>query len=120
ISATNRDLITEVKEGRFREDLYYRLDVFPITIPALRKRKEDIPVLVRAFVNRFAGEQKLATPLAVSAGAMAMLTAFDRPGNIRQLENAIFRAVVQCEGPELTVADFPQIATQVPGYAISE
>src|SRR5690606_26966063 len=90
------------------------------TIPALRKRKEDIPVLVRAFVNRFAGEQKLATPLAVSAGAMAMLTAFDWPGNIRQLENAIFRAVVLCEGPELTVADFPQIATQVPGYAISE
>ena len=120
ISATNRDLITEVKEGRFREDLYYRLNVFPITIPALRKRKEDIPVLVRAFVNRFAGEQKLAAPLTVAPGAMAMLTAYDWPGNIRQLENAIYRAVVLCEGPELTVTDFPQIATQVPGYAISE
>ncbi|MDX3929311.1 MAG: sigma-54 dependent transcriptional regulator [Shinella sp.] len=120
ISATNRDLINEVKEGRFREDLYYRLNVFPVTIPALRRRKEDIPVLVRAFVQRFAGEQKLATPLTISAGAMALLTAYDWPGNIRQLENAIFRAVVLSEGPELTAADFPQIATQVPGYVLSE
>lgn len=120
ISATNKDLITEVKEGRFREDLYYRLNVFPITIPALRKRKEDIPVLVRSFVERFAGEQKLAAPLALSPAAMALLTAFDWPGNIRQLENAIFRAVVLAQGPELQAADFPQIATQVPGYTLTE
>ncbi|PTM94358.1 sigma-54-dependent transcriptional regulator [Mycoplana dimorpha] len=120
ISATNKDLITEVKEGRFREDLYYRLNVFPITIPALRRRKEDIPVLVRAFVERFAGEQKLATPLSVSSAAMALLTAYDWPGNIRQLENAIFRAVVLAQGAELGTADFPQIATQLPGHAISD
>ncbi|MBD9373490.1 sigma-54-dependent Fis family transcriptional regulator [Rhizobium sp. ARZ01] len=120
ISATNKDLITEVKEGRFREDLYYRLNVFPITIPALRKRKEDIPVLVRSFVERFAGEQKLATPLTLSSAAMALLTAFDWPGNIRQLENAIFRAVVLAQGPELQASDFPQIATQVPGYTLTE
>lgn len=120
ISATNKDLITEVKEGRFREDLYYRLNVFPITIPALRKRKEDIPVLVRSFVERFAGEQKLATPLALSSAAIALLTAFDWPGNIRQLENAIFRAVVLAQGPELQASDFPQIATQVPGYSLTE
>jgi len=119
ISATNKDLINEVKEGRFREDLYYRLNVFPIAIPALRKRKEDIPVLVRAFVERFAGEQRLSTPLNVSSGAMALLTAFDWPGNIRQLENAIFRAVVLADGPELTVKDFPQIATQIPGYVVA-
>ncbi len=119
ISATNKDLITEVKEGRFREDLYYRLNVFPITIPALRKRKEDIPVLVRSFVERFAGEQKLATPLTVSSAALALLTAFDWPGNIRQLENAIFRAVVLAQGSELHTSDFPQIATQVPGHSIS-
>jgi len=120
ISATNRDLVNEVREGRFREDLYYRLNVFPVTIPALRRRKEDIPVLVRAFVRRFAGEQKLARPIAVSAGAMALLTAYDWPGNIRQLENAIFRAVVLSEGGELTAADFPQIAAQVPGYGLAE
>ena len=107
ISATNKDLITEVKEGRFREDLYYRLNVFPITIPALRRRKEDIPVLVRSFVERFAGEQKLATPLALSSAAMALLTAFDWPGNIRQLENAIFRAVVLAQGAELHGGRFP-------------
>ncbi|MCV9998456.1 sigma-54 dependent transcriptional regulator [Pararhizobium sp. YC-54] len=120
ISATNKDLINEVREGRFREDLYYRLNVFPIAIPALRRRKEDIPVLVRTFVERFALEQRLASPLTVSSGAMALLTAYDWPGNIRQLENAIFRAVVLAEGGELTVKDFPQIATQIPGYVVAE
>ena len=120
ISATNKDLINEVREGRFREDLYYRLNVFPIAIPALRRRKEDIPVLVRTFVERFALEQRLTAPLSVSSGAMALLTAYDWPGNIRQLENAIFRAVVLAEGPELTVKDFPQIATQIPGYVVAE
>jgi DNA-binding NtrC family response regulator len=120
ISATNKDLINEVREGRFREDLYYRLNVFPITIPALRRRKEDVPVLVRTFVERFALEQRLASPLSVSSGAMALLTAYDWPGNIRQLENAIFRAVVLAEGTELTVKDFPQIATQIPGYVVAE
>ncbi len=120
ISATNKDLINEVREGRFREDLYYRLNVFPITIPALRRRKEDIPVLVRSFVERFAAEQRLNQPLTVSSGALALLTAYDWPGNIRQLENAIFRAVVLAEGNELTVKDFPQIATQIPGYVVSD
>ncbi|KQV35092.1 MULTISPECIES: sigma-54 dependent transcriptional regulator [unclassified Rhizobium] len=120
ISATNKDLINEVREGRFREDLYYRLNVFPITIPALRKRKEDVPVLVRSFVERFSIEQGLSTPLTVTSGALALLTAYDWPGNIRQLENAIFRAVVLAEGQELTVKDFPQVATQIPGYVVAE
>ncbi|MDX0627298.1 response regulator [Sinorhizobium medicae] len=120
ISATNKDLINEVREGRFREDLYYRLNVFPITIPALRRRKEDIPVLVRAFVERFAAEQRLDQRLTVSNGAMALLTSYDWPGNIRQLENAIFRAVVLAEGHELTVRDFPQVATQIPGYIVAD
>jgi DNA-binding NtrC family response regulator len=120
ISATNKDLINEVREGRFREDLYYRLNVFPITIPALRKRKEDVPVLVRSFVERFSIEQGLSAPLAITSGALALLTAYDWPGNIRQLENAIFRAVVLAEGSELTVRDFPQIATQIPGYVVAE
>lgn len=120
ISATNKDLITEVREGRFREDLYYRLNVFPITIPALRRRKEDIPVLVRAFVERFSAEQRLDQRLTVSSGAMALLTSYDWPGNIRQLENAIFRAVVLADGHELTVRDFPQVATQIPGYIVAD
>lgn len=118
ISATNKDLIEEVKNGHFREDLYYRLNVFPITIPALRKRKEDIPHLVRVFADRFSSEQKNGHRMTVSAGALALLTAYDWPGNIRQLENAIFRAVVLSEGPELTESDFPQIAAQLPEYDV--
>jgi DNA-binding NtrC family response regulator len=118
ISATNKDLIEEVKNGHFREDLYYRLNVFPITIPALRKRKEDIPHLVRVFTERFSSEQKNGNRMTVNAGALALLTAYDWPGNIRQLENAIFRAVVLADGPELTEADFPQIAAQLPEYDV--
>jgi DNA-binding NtrC family response regulator len=118
ISATNKDLIEEVKAGRFREDLYYRLNVFPITIPALRRRKEDIPVLVRSLADRLAHEQKIPGRLSISARAMALLTAYDWPGNIRQLENAMFRAIVLAQGTELDVQDFPQIAAQVPGYLI--
>lgn len=118
ISATNKDLIEEVKNGHFREDLYYRLNVFPITIPALRKRKEDIPHLVRVFTERFSTEQKNGHRMTVSSGALALLTAYDWPGNIRQLENAIFRAVVLADGPELTEADFPQIAAQLPEYDV--
>lgn len=117
ISATNKNLIEEVKEGRFREDLYYRLNVFPITIPALRRRKEDIPYLARVFAERFSIEQKLPHALGVNAGALALLTAYDWPGNIRQLENAVFRAVVLAQGDELNEADFPQIALQVPEFA---
>nr|WP_047456990.1 sigma-54 dependent transcriptional regulator [Rhizobium rhizogenes] len=120
ISATNKDLIEEVKAGRFREDLYYRLNVFPITMPALRRRKEDIPHLARAFADRFAFEQKLGHSLSISHGALALLTAYDWPGNIRQLENAVFRAVVLSEGPELLETDFPQIAAQLPGYFTGE
>jgi DNA-binding NtrC family response regulator len=116
ISATNKDLIAAVKGGEFREDLYYRLNVFPITIPALRRRKEDIPVLARAFVERFAASQKLERVPELTPPAMALLTAFDWPGNIRQLENTIFRAVVLARGDQLTVEDFTQIAAQIPGY----
>ncbi|CDZ30962.1 sigma-54 dependent transcriptional regulator [Neorhizobium galegae] len=120
ISATNKDLIEEVRAGRFREDLYYRLNVFPITIPALRRRKEDIPHLARVFAERFSTEQKLNRTLSVGAGALALLTAYDWPGNIRQLENAVFRAVVLAEGSELTEDDFPQIAAQIPEFRQAE
>lgn len=117
IASTSKDLIEEVKASRFREDLYYRLSVFPITVPALRRRKEDIVHLARAFAERFSAEQRLQRPLAISSGALALLTAYDWPGNVRQLENAVFRAVVLAEGNELTERDFPQVAAQLPGRA---
>lgn len=117
ISATNKDLIEEVKAGRFREDLYYRLNVFPIIIPALRRRKEDIPYLARAFAERFSAEQRLTRPLVFGSGALALLTAYDWPGNTRQLETAIFRAVVLSEGQELAEHDFPQISAQLQGVS---
>jgi DNA-binding NtrC family response regulator len=120
ISATNKNLIEEVKAGRFREDLYYRLNVFPIMVPPLRNRKEDIPVLVRAFADRFARDQRLRGPVSISPEVMALLTAFDWPGNIRQLENAVFRAVVLCDDGLVTPDMFPQIAAQMPGYRVRE
>ncbi len=116
ILATNKDLIEEVKAGRFREDLYYRLNVFPVTIASLRRRKEDIPHLIRAFVERFSLEQRLPRTLQIDPSALALLTSFDWPGNTRQLENAIFRAVVLAEGGSLGEQDFPQIAAQVHGH----
>src|SRR6266567_4420021 len=92
ISATNRNLIADVTNGRFREDLYYRLAVFPITVPPLRERTEDISELVRHFLVRFAAEEGKRIR-AVTAEALAVLNAHPWPGNVRQLENAVFRAV---------------------------
>ena len=114
ISATNRDMIQLVKDGKLREDLYYRLNVFPIHVPPLRERADDIPDLVRHFLARFAVEEGKKIG-AISASAMALLRAYDWPGNVRQLENAMFRAVVLCDGSELTANEFPQIAAQVDG-----
>ncbi|VVT06153.1 sigma-54 dependent transcriptional regulator [Rhizobium sp. EC-SD404] len=120
ISATNKNLIEEVKAGRFREDLYYRLNVFPITVPPLRNRKEDVPMLVRSFADRFGREHGLRGPVSISPEVLAMLTAYDWPGNVRQLENAVFRAVVLCDDGLLTPDLFPQIAAQLPGYDVRE
>ena len=117
ISATNRSLIDLVKAGLFREDLYYRLNVFPIRVPPLRERREDIPELVRHFTARFAAEEGKTALRGVSAPAIQLLTRYDWPGNIRQLENAVFRAVVLADGPVLTTDEFPQIAAHVDGSA---
>jgi len=117
ISATNRDLIRAVKEGRFREDLYYRLCVFPMTLPPLRERADDIPDLVRHFLARIAAEEGKRIR-GVQPAVFGLLNAYPWPGNVRQLENAVFRAVVLCDGDELSVADFPQIAAQVDGYEV--
>jgi len=109
MSATNRDLALRVRDGHFREDLYYRLNVFPIVVPALRERREDIPELARHFIARFAAEEN--KPMSgLTSEAANLLENFGWPGNVRQLENTIFRAVVLCESETLDVCDFPQIA----------
>src|SRR6202022_1403610 len=110
ISATNRKLLDRVKDGQFREDLFYRLHVLPLTIPPLRMRREDIAHLRRHFLARFCAEEN--RPIAgISGEAMTYLSQLDWPGNIRQLENAVYRAVVMSEGDELGLADFPQVHT---------
>jgi DNA-binding NtrC family response regulator len=118
VSATNRDLQARVKSGHFREDLYYRLAVFPLVLPPLRLRPEDIPELVRHFAVRFAAEEGKRVR-AVTAEALQLLAGYSWPGNVRQLENAVFRAVVLAETDELTVAEFPQIAAQAEGSEAS-
>jgi DNA-binding NtrC family response regulator len=107
VSATNRKLLDLVKNGQFREDLFYRLHVLPLTIPPLRMRREDIPHLLRHFLTRFAAEENRAIS-SISGEAMAHLSQLEWPGNIRQLENAVYRAVVMSEGDQLGIADFPQ------------
>ena len=111
ISATNRKLLDRVKSGHFREDLFYRLHVLPLTIPPLRVRREDIPHLLRHFLARFGAEENR-TIKGISGEAMAHLSQLDWPGNIRQLENAVYRAVVMSDGDQLGLADFPLIAAQ--------
>jgi DNA-binding NtrC family response regulator len=118
ISATNRNMIEMVKAGQFREDLYYRLNVFPIMMPPLRERKEDIGALVSHFITRIAAEEGRKVR-GIEPLALTMLMAYSWPGNVRQLENTVFRAIVLCEGDVLTVQDFPQIASLVEGYDVS-
>jgi DNA-binding NtrC family response regulator len=109
MSATNRDLTELTRDGHFREDLFYRLNVFPIFVPPLRERRGDVPALAHHFITRFAAEEH--KPVAgLSPEASDLLERFSWPGNVRQLENTIFRAVVLCDGLLLDVCDFPQIA----------
>jgi DNA-binding NtrC family response regulator len=104
IAATNSDLSKMVAEGTFREDLYYRLHVIPIQLPPLRQRREDIPALVKHFLEKFAP----GTAMQVSQGAMRALMAYQWPGNVRQLENAIERAVALSAGRrEVAITDLP-------------
>jgi len=113
ISATNCDLAEQVKQGQFREDLFYRLNVFPIEVPSLKARMEDVPLLLEHFIARFNAQEGRRIQGA-TAETLAMLKAFDWPGNVRQLENAVFRAVVLCDGDLLQLHDFPQISGIMP------
>ena len=106
IAATNRDMEKEVKEGRFREDLYYRLNVVHIAVPPLRERRDDIPLLLNAFLKEYAKENgKNVT--GIDNRARALLYKYDWPGNIRELRNCIESAVVMCGGNEITPEDLP-------------
>jgi DNA-binding NtrC family response regulator len=116
-SANSASLMERVRQGRFREDLYYRLHVLPIMLPPLRARRDEIAGLAQRFLTHFAGEEGKRIS-GLSGGAVSLLTRYDWPGNLRQLENAVFRAVVLAEGCELTVAEFPQIAARVAGFGI--
>ncbi|OYX69671.1 MAG: sigma-54-dependent Fis family transcriptional regulator [Caulobacter sp. 32-67-35] len=109
VSATNRDVAHAVSQGRFREDLYYRLNVFPIEAPSLRERREDVPALVEAFIRRFNVEEGKRV-IGASPETLALLTAFDWPGNVRQLENTVYRAIVLADAPYLQPYDFPAIS----------
>src|SRR5690348_11259622 len=112
ISATNRRLLDRVKSGHFREDLFYRLHVLPLTIPPLRMRREDIPHLLRHFLARFSAEENRHIT-GISGEAVAYLSQLEWPGNIRQLENMVYRAVVMSESDQLGLSDFPQTVGHV-------
>ena len=105
IAATNRDLESAVRNGQFRQDLFFRLNVVQIKMPPLRERKTDIPLLVNAFLEKFSDSKD--GPRTISEDAMVHLTAYDWPGNVRELENAIERAVALSSGPILHVGDLP-------------
>jgi len=111
VSATNRDLAQRVNEGHFREDLFYRLNVFPIEAPSLRERREDIPALVEHFIRRFNIEEGKRV-VGATPETIALLSGHDWPGNVRQLENAVYRAIVLADAPYLQPYDFPAISGQ--------
>jgi len=107
IAATNKDLREEVRQGRFREDLYYRLQVVPVELPALRDRGDDVALLSNYFLERVA-EQNGMTPLTISSEAMTALRSYTWPGNVRELENIMERLAILSDGPALQLSDLPE------------
>ena len=112
VSATSRQLPDEIAAGRFREDLYYRLNVVPVNLPALTERREDIPALVDHFVARFAAERRVATPR-VTEEAIAALQAYDWPGNVRQLRNVVERTIILAPGDRIGRIDADMLPPEV-------
>jgi two-component system response regulator HydG len=111
IAATNRDLEEEIRQGRFREDLFYRLNVVPVRVPPLRERREDIPLLAETFFEIFRTKHRRSVR-SISPRAMELLCRHSWPGNVRELENTMERAVVLCRGDSLDAEDlFPQAPT---------
>ena len=112
LSATSRNLADEIAGGRFREDLYYRLNVVPVRIPPLRERREDIPELVHHFLARYAADRRISTP-SVAAEAMAALQAHDWPGNVRQLRNIIERTLILTPGDRVDCIEVDLLPAEV-------
>jgi len=119
IAATNADLKALTKEGKFREDLFYRLNVILVGLPALRERKDDIPLLVQHFLDKFTEESRKLS-MVVTAAAMDRLMSYDWPGNIRELENVIERAVVLCGGREIDVDLIPDHVSAEPPVEVPD
>ena len=117
IAATNKDLEKEVREGRCREDLFYRLNVVQIEVPPLRERKDDIPLMIASFIKK-ASEENGKNVTGVDGKARSALYKYDWPGNIRQLKNCIESAVVMCEGDTITLNDLPPSISQVSEEAV--
>jgi two-component system, NtrC family, response regulator HydG len=121
VAATNKDLQKEIREGRFRQDLYYRVNVINVTIPPLRDRRDDIPLLADHFLKKFREQNAREQLSGISREAIDVLTSYDWPGNVRELENAIQRAVVLCTGSVITPRDLPEqlATTEVVGRTLS-
>src|SRR5438309_3673114 len=119
IAATNKNLEQMVREGKFRDDLYFRLNVVRITMPPLRARKEDIPLLVRGFLRHFSKENDKRL-LDLAPDVMDALLTYNWPGNIRELRTAIEHGVVMATGPKITVRDLPMAVRQAASHAIAE
>jgi DNA-binding NtrC family response regulator len=118
VAATNKDLEKEAREGRFREDLYWRLNVVHVRLPSLRERRADLPILIDHFVDRFNRELGLAVA-AIAPDARQLLCEYPWPGNVRELENTVCRAMILCEGDVLTVADLPGRVRGEPGEGMA-
>jgi DNA-binding NtrC family response regulator len=122
MAATNRDLATMVRDGRFREDLYWRLNVLSLSVCPLRERREDIPALVDHFLESYATPLGIERP-AVSDKVMELLMAYDWPGNVRELQNCIYSALTVADGPTIDVSDLPKriyVGSQQPSAAPAE
>ena len=113
LAATNKDLVSEVKKGSFREDLYYRLNVIPIVLPPLRQRVNDIPLLARSFLKKFTTEQKKNIE-DFSPESMRIILEYGWPGNVRELENSIEHAVVLAKGSQIETSDLPPVLSSHP------
>jgi two-component system nitrogen regulation response regulator NtrX len=118
LAATNKDLTAEISGGRFREDLFYRLNVVPIMVPALRERRDDIPLLIHHFLNRLSEREGMA-PRGITPDAIARLESLEWPGNVRELRNTIERLLILASGPKITVGDVERLVGQRPAETTS-